>query len=70
MNGHEIAALARQIQENVQMNRELTTQEAIRYIREHQQEIVRDLVRSGCARVLTSIGEFSLTLDDLKAVAA
>ena len=69
MNGREIAALAKQIEENVRMNRELTDQEAIRYIQDHQQEIVQNLVRSGRARVLTSFREFSLTLDDLNATA-
>lgn len=70
MNGREIAALAKQIEENVKLNRELTNQEAIRYIREHQEDIVRDLVHSGRTKVLTNFGEFSLTLDDLNAAAA
>ena len=70
MNFREIEALARQIEENVMLSREETNREAIRYIRDHQQQIVADLVREGRARILTSLGEFSLTLDDLKATAA
>ncbi len=66
MNGREITALARQIEENI----DLTRQEAMRYIREHQDEIVRELVHSGVAKVRTNVGDFSLTLDDLKATAA
>ena len=70
MNFREIEALARQIEENVKQSRELTDQETLRYIRDHQDQIVAELVRNGRARVLTSLGEFSLTLDDLKASAA
>lgn len=66
MNGAQIENLLRMIDENV----DLTRQEVIRYIREHQQEIVQQLVRSGEATVKTHVGDFSLTLDDLQATAA
>lgn len=69
MNAREIEALARQIEENVRLNERLASQEAIRYIQEHQEQIVQELARQGSTRVLTSFGEFRLTLDDLRAAA-
>ena len=66
MNGAQIENFLRMVDENV----DLTRQEAIVYIRENQQQIVKDLVRSGSTVVKTHVGEFSLTLDDLSAKAA
>ncbi len=66
MNGIQIENILRLIDENV----DITRQEAIRYIRDHQQQIVQDLVRSGATKVKTSAGDLSLTLDDLSAAAA
>ncbi len=66
MNGIQIENILRMIDENV----DITRQEAIRYIRDHQQEIVQQLVRSGEAKVKTSVGDLSLTLEDLSAAAA
>lgn len=66
MNGIQIENILRMIDENV----DITRQEAIRYIRDHQQQIVQDLVRSGQTRVKTSAGDLSLTLEDLTAAAA
>lgn len=66
MNGIQIENILRMIDENV----DITRQEAIRYIRDHQQQIVQDLVRSGATKVKTSAGDLSLTLEDLTAAAA
>lgn len=66
MNGIQIENILRLIDENV----DITRQEAIRYIRDHQQQIIQDLVRSGATKVKTSAGDLSLTLEDLGAAAA
>ncbi len=66
MNGIQIENILRLIDQNV----DITRQEAIRYIRDHQQQIVQDLVRSGATKVKTSAGDLSLTLEDLSAAAA
>ena len=66
MNGIQIENILRLIDENV----DITRQEAIRYIRDHQQQIVQDLVRSGATKVKTSAGDLRLTLEDLSAAAA
>ena len=66
MNGIQIENILRLIDENV----DITRQEAIRYIRDHQQQIVQDLVLSGATKVKTSAGDLSLTLEDLSAAAA
>ena len=66
MNGAQIENFLRMVDENV----DLTRQEAIHYIREHQQQIVQELIRSGSTVVKTNVGDFSLTLDDLSAKAA
>ena len=66
MNGAQIENFLRMVDENV----DITRQEAIRYIRDHQQQIVQDLVRSGRTVVKTHVGDLSLTLDDLSAKAA
>lgn len=66
MNGIQVENILRMIEENV----DITRQEAIQYIRVHQQEIVQDLLRSGETTVKTSAGDLSLTLADLSAAAA
>jgi hypothetical protein len=66
MNGIQIENILRMIDENM----DITRQEAIRYIREHQQQIVQDLLHSGATKVKTSAGDLSLTLEDLTAAAA
>ena len=66
MNGIQIENILRMIDENV----DITRQETIRYIRDHQQQIVQDLLRSGETKVKTSAGDLSLKLEDLTAAAA
>lgn len=70
MNGREIEALMRAIEDNVKLSRRLLQQEAIRYIRANQQQIVEDLVRCGETKIRTNLGDLSLTLKDLSAAAA
>ena len=66
MNGSQIENVLRMIDENV----DITRQEVIRYLREHQREVVQDLARQGHAVVPTSAGNLQLCLEDLSAAAA
>ena len=66
MNGSQIENVLRMIDENV----DITRQEVLRYLREHQGEVVRDLATRGVASVPTSAGALTLSIEDLSAAAA
>ena len=66
MNGSQIENVLRLIDQNV----DITRQETLIYLREHQAEIVEQLTKTGLATVKTSAGELSLRIEDLTAAAA
>lgn len=70
MNGREIEALMKAIEDNVKLSRKQMQQETIRYIEQNREQIVRELVQSGATTIRTNLGNLSLTLDDLNAAAA
>ncbi len=66
MNGSQIENVLRLIDQNV----DITRQETLVYLREHQAEVVEQLTKTGRATVKTSAGELSLRIEDLTAAAA
>lgn len=66
MNGSQIESVLQLIDQNV----DITRQETLLYLREHQAEVVQALARTGRATVKTTAGELSLRIEDLTAAAA
>jgi hypothetical protein len=66
MSGSQIENLLQMIDDNV----DITRREVLRYLREHQGEVVQDLATKGVASVPTSAGALQLRLEDLAAAAA
>lgn len=62
MNGKQIEDLLRLIDNNM----DLTRDEAGRYMRDHQQEIVDSLYKTGSATIRTSGGDLVLRPTDLQ----
>ena len=66
MNGQQIESMLNQIDENIDLSRD----EAMRYIRSHQDELASQLATQGYAMVKTNAGDLRLSVEDLEAVAA
>jgi hypothetical protein len=66
MNGWELERLLTMIDENIEENEVRLRAEILRFIQNHEDDVVDQLRKKEVARIPTSFGDFALSLVDLR----
>lgn len=70
MNGHDLERVLSLIEENIGANQIRLRSEIIRFIQNHEDEVLDQLRSTESATIPTSSGEITLNLADLREVVA